>query len=275
MWYMYYPDLKPVNNLPFYTVSIGLHVWQWPVSRNEGYPYPQFLYSEHGHGILDIYGEKMALPEHSAFFLPANVPHSYYPQTDRWDVRWFVPAGSGVTDLLHTFGFDKAIVYPLQNVTALDDIHNKIHMTFQLNTPESIFYSASYTYEYLFEFYKQYQQQSLPASVPYRKRLLPVLEYIEHHYAEPLTQKTLCQIAGVSSQHLCRMFQYSLNRRPMEYLAHCRIQAACNLLIHTDKNIEEISYEVGFNNTNYFCKIFKKQTQMTPGNYRVSHRTAP
>ena len=31
MWYIYFPDLENVKNLPFYTYTLGLHVWQWPV----------------------------------------------------------------------------------------------------------------------------------------------------------------------------------------------------------------------------------------------------
>ncbi|MDD7402514.1 MAG: AraC family transcriptional regulator [Butyribacter sp.] len=273
MWFIYYPDLKDVEDLPFYTLSIGMHIWQYPTDRPQGYEYPQFLYSNQGCGRLTTEGKTIDIPEKSIIFLPANVPHSYEATTDVWDVRWFVPSGTGVPDLLKKFNFTKCKVFPVANLSSLDEIHNKIHMAFQINTKESLFFSASYTYEFLFEFYKQYMQCTNTTAVQYRKRLTPLIDYIEHHYAENLTQKTLCRQIGVSPQHLCRMIQQCLGTRPMEYLARTRISHACDFLVKTQKSIEDISYDVGFNNLNYFCKTFKKYTSMTPGNYRIANRT--
>lgn len=275
MWFIYYPDMSGVEDLPFYTVSIGLHVWQWPVNREEGYPYPQFLYSWQGRGRLTIEGRTREIPARSILFLPAGVPHHYEPLTDIWDIRWFVPAGSGVAPLLERFGFNEARIFPIASLAALDDIHGKIHMAFQRNTEESIFFSASYTYEFLFEFYKQYCNQTSSRSVQYRKRLVPVLEYIEHHLAEQLTQAKLCELIQVSPQHLCRMFHECVAMRPMEYIAKIRVAHACEMLINTQESIENIAYAVGFNNANYFGKIFRRHMSMTPGEYRLRHRIAP
>lgn len=78
--------------------------------------------------------------EHSIVFLPADVPHYYEAITeDIWDVRWFVPYGDGTLALLKEFGFDRCRIFPITNLGALDEIHNKIHMAFQINTKESIF----------------------------------------------------------------------------------------------------------------------------------------
>lgn len=272
MWFIYYPELEQVKDLPFYTVSIGLHIRQYTTERPDGYVYPQFLYSNHGRGRLRTEGKTIDIPEKSIIFLPAGTPHSYEALTDVWDVRWFVPSGSGVDALLTRFGFTKCKVFPIASLSSLEEIHNKIHMAFQINTKESLFFSASYTYEFLFEFYKQYRQCTNTTAVQYRRRLTPLIDYIEHNAAEPLTQQMLCEQIGVSPQHLCRMFQQCLGTRPMEYLAKTRIRHACDLLIQTQKTVEEISYEVGFHNVNYFCKTFKKHTKMTPGNYRNTHR---
>lgn len=273
MWFIYYPDLSGVKHLPFYTVSIGLHIWQYPTHRPEGYEYPQFLYSNQGCGKLTTEGKTMEIPEKSIIFLPAHTPHSYEAMTDIWDVRWFVPWGSGVSELLTGFGFTKCKVFPIASLSSLDEIHNKIHMAFQINTRESMFFSASYTYEFIFEFYKQYLQCTNTTAVQYRKRLTPLIEYIEHHLTEPITQTILCDQIGVSPQHLCRMFKQCLGTRPMEYLARTRIRHACDLLVKTEKSVEDISYDVGFQNLNYFCKTFKKYTSMTPGNYRIANKT--
>lgn len=271
MWFIYYPDIAPLKGLPFYTVSVGMHIWQYPTDRPEGYEYPQFLYSSRGQGILTTEGQTLTIPEHSVIFLPAHVPHKYEAVTDIWDVRWFVPAGAGAYSLLDSFGFSHFIHYPIMSLSSLDEILNKIHMAFQINTPDSIFFSAGYTYEFIFELYRQYRQCTNTTASQYRRRLTPLIEYIEQHSSEPITQKMMCEKINVSPQHLCRMFSQCFSTRPMEYLARTRIRHACDLLIGSSHSIEEISYRSGFNNVNYFCKTFKKYTSMTPGQYRAAH----
>ena len=69
MWFICYPDITPVKELPFYTISVGMHLWQYPTPRENGYPYPQFLYSNKGSGKLITEGKTHIIPEHY-FFLP-------------------------------------------------------------------------------------------------------------------------------------------------------------------------------------------------------------
>ena len=52
MWFICYPDISLVEHLPFYTISVGMHLWQYPTPRENGYPYPQFLYSNKGKEII-------------------------------------------------------------------------------------------------------------------------------------------------------------------------------------------------------------------------------
>lgn len=272
MSFICFPDLSSVQDLPFYTVSVGLHYWQYPTERPDGYAYPQFLYSSQGQGILTTEGYTIEIPPRSIIYLPPNSPHSYHAITDIWDVRWFVPSGFEALKLLQQLGFQKAAVFPITDLRSLEELHNKIHMAFQRNTKDSLFFSASYTYEFIFEFYRQYKQIHAIPALPYRKRLTPLLDYMEQHFSEPLTQQDLCAYIQVTPQHLCRMFKQCLQTRPMEYLAQIRIRHACELLRNTKNSIDFISYAVGFHNTNYFCKVFKKIQAITPGQYRISPR---
>ena len=113
MSFICFPDLSSVQDLPFYTVSVGLHYWQYPTERPDGYAYPQFLYSSQGQGILTTEGYTIEIPPRSIIYLPPNSPHSYHAITDIWDVRWFVPSGFEALKLLQQLGFQKAAVFPI------------------------------------------------------------------------------------------------------------------------------------------------------------------
>lgn len=59
---------------------------------------------------------------------------------------------------------------------------------------------------------------------------------------------------------------------PVRYLNLRRLEAATHLLLTTDRRIHEISFDVGFENTNHFINLFKRETGTTPQAYRDAHR---
>lgn len=80
--------------------------------------------------------------------------------------------------------------------------------------------------------------------------------------------ESISKAAGVSSQHLCRLFRQTLNCRPMEYITKRKIQAAKMLLAETQKTVDQITEETGFCDSSYFCKIFKRFESITPSQFR-------
>ena len=57
----------------------------------------------------------------------------------------------------------------------------------------------------------------------------------------------------------------------MEFLNHIRVQKAAQMLMNSDKNIVEIAMESGFNDSNYFSRIFKKYRKETPSEFREKY----
>jgi len=97
-------------------------------------------------------------------------------------------------------------------------------------------------------------------------RLHSVTAYIQDHINEPITIETLSQRAHMSKPSLFRSFKEELGISPMEYVIRARINNAKKVLQYT-KNIKEACYSSGFNNINYFVRMFRKQEGMTPGAY--------
>lgn len=76
----------------------------------------------------------------------------------------------------------------------------------------------------------------------------------------------------VSKYRICREFSAAFGISPLKYLNKKRLEAATNLLLSTDKRVHEISLEVGFETTNHFINLFKRETGMTPQVYRERNR---
>ncbi|HJB40075.1 MAG TPA: helix-turn-helix transcriptional regulator [Candidatus Ruthenibacterium avium] len=76
---------------------------------------------------------------------------------------------------------------------------------------------------------------------------------------------------GVSKSHLVRIFHDAMGVPPGQYLNHIRLEAAKALLAHRNDSLEMVSHLCGFSGANYFCKVFKKHTGMTPAAFRAAN----
>jgi AraC-like DNA-binding protein len=102
-------------------------------------------------------------------------------------------------------------------------------------------------------------------------RLKPVLDHIVNHYAESITLKTLSDLLNVTPQHLCTLFRKTMHSRVFEYINLFRIGISKQLLVDgTDRSIRDIAGLVGFDDVSYYCFIFKRFENQTPGEFRKS-----
>lgn len=274
MWYYMYPSTEETKTLPFYLISIGLHDLQPPLERPQGYENDQFFFNSCGSGWLEMNGEKYELPEGSAFFVPKNIPHRYYPEdeNDVWDVRWVEVGGSGLQALLETFGLEKGGVFQIQDESELDRILNRMRLHLISHPKYGNILASGEVYSFIMEFVHQailYRQDEME-SIPHEREVMMLKEYISVHFMHPITLDDLCEVVPVSHQHICRIFKEGLGMRPMEYVNKVRVDMAKRFLLYTQDSIKDIGEKCGFTNANYFCKTFKKQENVTPLEYRNS-----
>lgn len=100
--------------------------------------------------------------------------------------------------------------------------------------------------------------------------LLEIRQSLDIFFREPFKLEDLENRYHISKYRICREFSAAFGQPPLKYLNKRRIEAAKNLLLSTDKRIHEIAAEVGFENTNHFIHLFKKETGLTPLVYRNS-----
>lgn len=99
-------------------------------------------------------------------------------------------------------------------------------------------------------------------------RLQLMMQYIHQNYTQVISLDTLSSHATVSKSTALNLFRKYLHITPINYLINYRLKAAALLLINTEKKINTISNETGFNNVDYFCRLFKKHYHLTPTEYR-------
>jgi len=99
-------------------------------------------------------------------------------------------------------------------------------------------------------------------------QLRTVLEYIDRHYNENISLTQLANLANMSNQHFCRIFKSTTGKRPVDYINYLRINKAVTFLSESDLNISEVAMAVGFDDSNYFSRLFKKYQKTSPSEMR-------
>ena len=102
-----------------------------------------------------------------------------------------------------------------------------------------------------------------------------VKAYINANYRKDITLEKAAEMVLLSPQHFSRVFKKETGMNFIDYITEYRIDRAKNLLQNSNMNVKEISYEVGYNDPNYFFKVFKKATNLTPGEFRLKSTEAP
>ncbi|MNI65101.1 Melibiose operon regulatory protein [compost metagenome] len=102
----------------------------------------------------------------------------------------------------------------------------------------------------------------------YQVRLQQMLLFIEQNYMNPVTLQDISNSANISKSEASRCFHAYLKCSPVDYLLQYRIEVSQRLLFDTNRSIQEISLECGFNSSSYFIKTFRKKAGISPGEYR-------
>ncbi|QJD85593.1 response regulator [Cohnella herbarum] len=95
-----------------------------------------------------------------------------------------------------------------------------------------------------------------------------IKQYIDRHYAQQLTLEEIADRFFLHPVYLSVMFKEKMGETFQDYLRRIRMERAKHLLLTTKYRIDRISVMIGYENTKYFYKVFKKETGFTPADYR-------
>lgn len=264
----FYPWSPEARNLPVYLTGIGGSEYQCHIVRNQGYQWHQIFYSAEGSGILKYDNVTVSIGEGDFFFLPAEYPHEYYTENESWDVRWTAFDGYACAHVLSQFGMTAPIVIKGQEGPNLKKLFSKM-FSIQKNDRAYGDYSCSgYVYAYIIEFHRLMDTRENRQRSERFRLLSPVLDYIDRNFNRDFPLTELADIAGITPQHLCRIFRETMNMRPNEYLTQRRLQEAKRLIEQNELSISEAAARSGFPDASYFSTVFRRYEGVSPAEYR-------
>ncbi len=99
------------------------------------------------------------------------------------------------------------------------------------------------------------------------RSLRDALEFLRNHFSELVSLDDVAAAAGVSSAHLSRLFRQELQLPFSDYLSSLRMEEAQRLLSESTLSIKEVGYAVGYQDANYFSRVFKRWVGVRPREY--------
>lgn len=110
---------------------------------------------------------------------------------------------------------------------------------------------------------------------PENLRMSKVIEiitcYIQENYMYDISMQDLARHMNYSEAYFCKLFKQCFSRNFTSYLTEYRMEEAKRLLKESTVNVKEIGKAVGYPDSNYFTKVFRRITGKSPTEYRTEY----
>lgn len=117
------------------------------------------------------------------------------------------------------------------------------------------------------------------ASMPFNTKTQPqdskvdkALDFIQTHYLSDITLKDVAQAAHCSPSHLAYLMKHHTGYTVGQWVIRSRLSQACSRLLHSDQDISQLVFELGWQDVTHFIRQFKKAYGATPAAWRKQQR---
>lgn len=100
------------------------------------------------------------------------------------------------------------------------------------------------------------------------QRIRRVVDFMVLHPTEKYTTARLCDMAELGETRFRKLFKEQTGKSPGEYLRDMRMVVAGRRLLLSTESVSDIAYSVGYEDVNFFIRVFKKYFGVTPNQYR-------
>lgn len=246
---------EPKEAFAVYPITIGYNFLQGKVSRPSGVNFHQIFVISDGCGIMNVGNEEYNLEKGDMFFVGKDVIHSYV----------------GDADFKTTFlGFDGIIcekLFGFYNVSDFNIYRGKkysgviaevggLYNNFEKITSQALLSSAAYSILISF-FDTAVKEECTPIEA--------VKNFIEVNFSKQITLNDILEFYPYSKAKLCRDFSENYGMSVFDMIIKIRLRHA-KTMISNDPGIKLkiVAKSCGFNDTSYFCKMYKMMYGISP-----------
>jgi len=224
------------------------------------------IYTKKGSGLLTLDNRSYTLNRGTIAFVNCSQRHRIEVKQSSWSYNIFFISGSPVSFFYSSFIENNSNLHTFLPGSTIPD---KIALLYDFlsKSPGKSLIHAKYISDILFELLleKSRLYEMNPCICNY---IYEIKHDLDYNYMDNITLEHLEQKYHISKYQICREFTKCFHISPIKYLNHRKIEAAKEVLLNTGKRINEVGRMVGFENPNNLIRQFKKQTGVTPLEYR-------
>ena len=250
-----------------YVQAFNIFHYQAPsYTDRESYNSWLVAYTYGGNGLLEYDGKRYVLEQNSGFFIDCRNHHRYSVLHGIWDVGILHLHGPQCAPLYSQFSSAGSVIFQTSTNGAFQQHLEQLLYIYSIPHIYRDWQASSAIMSLLTQILLLSAQNSSRKDIPDNIRYL--LRYMESNFTQNLTLDRLSDFAGINKYSLSREFKKYTGFSPNSYLIQLRINAAKKLLVTTNMPASCIALEVGIHDINNFNNLFRKNTGMTPIQYR-------
>ena len=224
------------------------------------------VYSEKGCGKALINGEWVPLPEGTLIYFPTKSPVIYEPFDENiWSTAFITFGGRQAESLAG----DQVIIIKNEEFSFFPRLIESFSERHDKEDWDE--YSQGALYYMLIKLRRIADAGSKSSAVDLslHGKMLDSIKYINEHYSWDISLTEQAEFCGISEEYYCKLFKELTGATLTAYVNSARVAHACDILTkNKDMKLDEIGSLCGFSSPTYFCKVFKKEIGVTPGEFR-------
>lgn len=226
------------------------------------------LYITEGAGNATIDGKRIELPAGSlVFYLPGEYREYDLYRNSRSKSYYVFFSGDACEEIVRELKLGGRNVYDVGPDMQLIKLFEGLGNEYSQKNEHYEFMCQSYLLAILTSIARNISEEPRQPS-ELRRRINEVCRYMYENCEKIETISSLAQICHLSESRFSHLFSEITGTSPKNYLVRVRIEKAKEMLMNTDLSVGRISEAVGLHDQNYFSRVFKRFTNMSPTEYR-------
>lgn len=238
----------------------------------------EIIFVKEGQCTFDISGEAYTIKKNQIVLISALENHSTHSMHTPYHRYVFVSSMDLCSDYIHDPIMASAFVRSNHHLCVIDlppEIADEMEGYFKTLVSETAKHEvkwkercATTLFNILILLYR-----SNPETFAIQKNpddlnvIFAIKDYIDHNYSQPLSLETVAQSFYINKYYLSHQFKEIIGYGFKKYIQLIRINKAKILLQNTSLTVNEICTKIGYDNINYFIRLFKEKEEMTPYQY--------
>lgn len=230
------------------------------------------IYCLQGKGYYALDGCKQQVNANQFVIIPStSKPLSYWADLDDpWTIYWIHFTGNNLSEFNNKFqieinNYPAYIQYNTEGIQLWNKMYDSLSQGF--STPNLL--NASMCLYHFIATFIYPQHHNIKYTVDKDRDVInQTIDYMKNHLNKKMNICELALLHNLSESYFSKLFRTGTGMPPMDYFIYIKMQEACKLLCTTKLRIKQIANTMGYEDPYYFSRIFKKNMNMSPENYR-------